>query len=85
MRSRCKCNPYFTKTQITQINNHLPGHLSQPNHLGTLSKTSTGTDRELTIYFKETIILNCHIKFFLFKIVCPDCLPFTLTNVHIKT
>ena len=36
-------------TYLYKINNHLPRHLSQPTHLGTYPKTTTGTDRGPTI------------------------------------
>ena len=41
---------YYTKTQGTQLNNHLPCHLSQPTHLGTQPKATLGMNRQLTIY-----------------------------------
>ena len=53
---------YYTKTQITEINNHLPCHLSQPTRLGAYPKTTTGTNREPTIYNHErSSIVNRNI------------------------
>ena len=49
---------FYTKTQSTQINQHVSHHLSQTFHLGTYLKTTMGTNRELTIYEIEPF-KNC--------------------------
>ena len=41
---------YYNNTESTQINHHLSFHLSQPIHLPTQPKTTTGADKEPTIY-----------------------------------
>ena len=41
---------HSNQQKSTQINQHLQRLLSQPFHLGTKHRTTTGSDRELTIY-----------------------------------
>ena len=43
--------PFTNPATWFKIYNHLPRHLSQPTHLGTQPKNTTGTDREWTLYY----------------------------------
>ena len=56
----------LNRHSLVKINHHLSHHLSQPIHLGTRTKTTKGTDRELIInilFLKIGKIMNSNADF----------------------